>query len=64
MIGYSVEPKEGKKTSCKYGQKLFDHAKQSARDVPKTSSKIVIQKTAETTSDLIGIKISDKITKF
>ena len=30
----------------------------------KNSSKRVIQKTSETTGDLIGIKIADKITKL
>ena len=47
--------------SGKYGQKLLDHAKQSATDAFKTSSKIFIQKTAEGTGDLIGNKVADKI---
>ena len=47
--------------SGKYGQKLYDHAKQSAKDVLK-SSKSVIQKTAEATGDLIAYKIANKIT--
>ena len=34
-----------KKLSSKYSKKLLDHSKQSATDVPKTSSKRVIQKT-------------------
>ena len=56
--------------SGKYGpgmlamrQKLLDHAKQSATDALKTSSKRVIQKTAEATGDLIGNKIANIITK-
>ena len=49
--------------SGKYSQKLLDHAKQSATDAIKTASKRVIQKTAEATSDLIGSKIVDKITR-
>ena len=49
--------------SGKYSQKLLDHPKQSARDALKTSSKSVIQKTAEATGDLIGNKIADKNTK-
>ena len=53
-----------KDLSSKYNQKLFDHAKKSATDAIKTSSKTVIQKTAEVTSDLIGIKIADKIIKI
>ena len=43
-------------------QKLLDHAK-SATDSFKTSSKRVIEKTAEPTGDLIGNKTSHKITK-
>ena len=45
-------------------QKLLDHAKQSATDALKTSSKRVIQKTAEATGDLIGNKIANEITRF
>ena len=52
-----------KSLSSKYNQKLLDHAKQSAIDVLKTSSKRAIQKTAEATDDLIGNKIADKITR-
>ena len=44
-------------------QKLLDHAKQCATDSPNTTSKKVIQKTAETTGDLIGEKIADEIPK-
>ena len=68
---YSIEPKGygslsfaknvGKYLSNKYGQKLLDNAKKSATDAIKTASKRVIQKTAETTGDLIGNKIADKI---
>ena len=35
-------------------QKLLDHAKQSATDHLKTTSKKVIQETAETTGDFTG----------
>ena len=48
---------------CKYSQKLLDHAKQSSTDIRKTSSKRVIQETAEATGDLIGNKIANRITK-
>ena len=74
---YSIEPRDriyvkgygflsfaknmGKSLSNKYGQKLFDSAKNSTTDVMKTTSKRAIQKTAEATSDLIGNKIADKI---
>ena len=44
-------------------QKVLDHAKKFATDALKTSSKRVIQKTAEATGDLIGNKIPNKITK-
>ena len=43
-----------KTLSSKYSQKLLDHAKQSATDVLTTTSKRVIQKTAEATGDLTG----------
>ena len=53
-----------KDLSSKYNQKLLDHAKKSATDAIKTSSKGVIQKTADVTSNLIGIKIAHKIIKI
>ena len=49
--------------SSKYSQKTLDHAKQFATDALKIASKRVIQKTAEATGNLIGNKISDKITR-
>ena len=45
-------------------QKRIDHTKKLESDAIKTSSKRVIQKTAEATSDLIGNKIANKITKL
>ena len=45
-----------KSLTCRYSQKVPDHAKQCATDVLETTSKKVIQKTAEVTSDLIGNK--------
>ena len=44
-------------------QKLLDHAKHSAIDVFKTTSKREIQKSAEAIGYLIGNKIANKITK-
>ena len=44
-------------------QKLLDHAKQFATDAFKIVSKRTIQKTEEATSDFIGKKIADKITR-
>ena len=59
-----------KKLSSKYSpgmlvmcQKLLDHPKKSATDTLKTSSKRFIQKTAEATGDLIGNKITIRISK-
>ena len=47
----------------KYCQKLLHHAKQSATHGLKTTSKRVIQKTAEATGNLIGNKFDNRITK-
>ena len=47
--------------SSKYGQKLLDHAEQSAADAIKTSSKRIIQKPAKATGDLISNKIHNKL---
>ena len=44
-------------------QKPPDHAKKPATDAFKTSSKRVIQKTAEAAGDLIHNKIANRITK-
>ena len=52
----------GKNLSNKQGQKLFDRAKKSTTDAIKTTSKKAIQKTAEATGDLIGNKITYKMT--
>ena len=52
-----------KNLNNKYSQKLLDHAKQSAADALKTSSKRAIPKRAEANGDLIGNKIADKITR-
>ena len=49
--------------SGKFSEKLLDHAKQSATDALKTSSRRFIQKAAEATSDLIGNEIANKITE-
>ena len=47
----------------KYSQKSLDCTKESATDTFKTSSKRVLQKTAEATGDLIGNKIANRIIK-
>ena len=62
-MGKNIGKNISKSFSVKYSQKLLDYVKQSAIDAPKTTSKIVIQKTAEATRDLIDNKIADKIKK-
>ena len=52
-----------KSLNGKYSQKLLVHVKQSATDELKTSSKRVIQKTAEATGDLISNKVANRTTK-
>ena len=52
----------GKNVSSKYDQKRLDTAKKSTMDAIKTVSKRAIQKTTETTGDLIGSKTADDIT--
>ena len=52
----------GENLSNKYGQKRLDSATKSTTDAIKTASKRAIQKVAEATGDLIGIKVADKIT--
>ena len=54
----------GKSLSNKYGQKLLDSDNKSTTDVIKTKLKRAIQKTAETTGDLIGNKIADVVAKL
>ena len=45
-------------------KKVLDHAKESATDAFKATSKRAIQKAAEATVDLIGNKIANKIMGF
>ena len=59
----NVGNKISKILSSRYSHKLLDHAKQSATDALKSTSKKVIQKTVEETGDLIGNKIANKTTK-
>ena len=61
-MGKNIGKNISKSLNSKYSQKLLDNAKRSATGLFKTSSKRVIQKTAEAASDLIGNKIADKIT--
>ena len=71
---YLIEPKEikhvkgygflsfGKRFGNKYGKKLMNTATKTGIDPAETTSKRVVQKTAEAAGGLIGNKIADKIT--
>ena len=71
---YSVETKYRKyvkgygflsfarKFGHKYRKKSMDTATKTEIDAAKSASKRVVQKTAEATEDLIGNKLTDKIT--
>ena len=56
-MGKNIDKNISKSLSCKYRQKLLDHAKKFATNALKTSSKRVIRKTALTVD-----KIANKIT--
>ena len=56
-IGKNVGKNISKNLSVKYSQKRLDHSNTFATYALKTTSKTVIQKTAEATGDLIGNKI-------
>ena len=58
-MGKDIGKNISKNLSGINSQKLLDHAKQTATDVLKTTSKRLIQKTAEATCDLIGNKIAN-----
>ena len=53
-----------KSLSSIYSQKLSDHARQSAVDTLKSSSKRAVQETAKATGDLIADNIADKTTSL
>ena len=60
-MGKNIGKNISKTLSSKNSRKLLDHAKKSATDAFKTSSKRVIQKIAEATGNIKGNKIADKI---
>ena len=62
-MGKNIGKNLSKILSGKYSLKPLDHAKKSATDGLKTSSKRIIQKGAEGTSDLNGNEVVNKITK-
>ena len=47
----------------KYGKKILDKSIDAGKDFAKIAGKKVLTKSAETTGDLIGNKIADRITK-
>ena len=61
-MGKNISKSIIKSLNGTYSQKRLDHTKQSATDAFKTASKRAIQKTAETTGDLVCNKIANKIT--
>ena len=60
-MGRNIIKNISKYLSRKYGQKLLEHAKQSATDAIKTNSKTAIQNTAIATSNLISDKSFENI---
>ena len=62
-MGKNIGKNISKNLSGKYNQELLDHAKQFAIDALKTISKRAIKKTAETTGDLTGNEITNRIMK-
>ena len=60
-MGRNIGKNISKNVSGKYNQKPLDHSKKSTINALKTTSRRVIQKTAEATGDMINNKISDKI---
>ena len=53
-----------RKFGNKYDKNLMDTATKTGIDAAKSESQTVVQKTAEATGDLIGTKISHKITSI
>ena len=54
--------KTGANFNSKYGKKLTDAAIKTGKDFATIAGKKIVHKSAETTGDLIGNKIADKIT--
>ena len=62
-LGKNIGKNISKTLNGKHSQKVLDHDKISAADAFKTSSKRVIQKTAEATGNFVGKEVADRITK-
>ena len=56
--------KTGTNFNSKYGKKLTDTAIKTGKDFATIAGKKVVHKSAETTGDLVGNKIADKITSM
>ena len=54
--------KTGANFNSKYGKKLTDTAIKTGKDFATTSGKKIVHKIADATGDLIGNKITDKMT--
>ena len=50
--------------TSKYGKKIIDTTQKQRSEFAKTAGKRIVQKSAEATGDLIGNKITDKITSL
>ena len=48
--------------TSRYGKKIMDTTKKQGSEFAKIAGKRIVKKSAEATGDLIGNKISDKIT--
>ena len=59
----NIDKNISKRLSGKYSQKLFDHAKQSAADAFKTSSKRVIQNSRNILVIQLDVKLLIKLQK-
>ena len=53
----------GKSMKKKYGKKILDNSLSAGKDFTKIAGKKVLTKSAEATGDLIGNKITNRITK-
>ena len=56
--------KTGVSFNSKYGKKLTDTTIKTGKDFSTTAGKKIVHESAETTGDLIGNKIADKITSM
>ena len=50
--------------TSKYGKKILDTTKKQGSEFAKIAGKTIVRRSAETTGDLIGNRIADKITSL